>query len=100
MKKREKPTDPEIVSLRNEFIKKNQSQSISAIEQISKARGIAGVLLSDESQKALDELALTWYESIDGKSVDFYAARLKAVDKAYSIVLNAATKDLDVKPKT
>ncbi len=98
--KRAVPTDPELIDLREKFIKKNRSQSLAAIERISKVRGVAGVLLTDESQKALDELAASWYESIGGESTDFYTTRLAAADKAYSIVLKAATKDLDVKPAT
>ncbi|MEW8073663.1 MAG: hypothetical protein AB2826_24910 [Candidatus Thiodiazotropha sp.] len=94
---RPSPTEPELIKLRTQFIEKNQAQSLSAIERISKVRGVAGVLLTDESQKALDELALSWYESIDGKSSNFYSKRLSAADKAYSVVLEAATVDLDVK---
>jgi len=98
--KREPPTDPELISLRETFISKNRTQSLSAIERISKVRGVAGVLLTAESQKALDDLALSWYKSIEGESQEFYSTRLNAADKAYSVVLNAATKDLDVKPTT
>ena len=98
--KREPPTDPELISLRETFVSNNRDKSLSAIERISKVRGVAGVLLTAESQKALDDLALSWYKSIDGESPEFYSTRLKAADKAYSIVLNAATKDLDVKPAT
>ena len=98
--KRTVPTDSEVLALREEFIKNNRSQSLAAIEQISKIRGVAGVLLTDESLKALDELAESWYESFERESTDFYSVRLAAADKAYSIVLKAATKDLGVKSAT
>lgn len=91
------PTEPKIVELRSQFIEKNRVQSLNAIERISKVRGVAGVLLSDESQKALDDLASLWYESLDKEAPGFYAKRLSAADKAYSIVLKSATVDLDVK---
>lgn len=95
--KRPVPNDSEFLVLRKNFIKENQAQSLAAIRRISKVRGVAGILLTDEAQKALDEIALAWYQSIEGKPEDFYAKRLAAADKAYSIVLKSATKDLDVK---
>lgn len=98
--KKPEPTEPEFITLREEFIKNNCSQSLAAIERISKVRGVAGVLLTDESKMALDELAASWYVSMEGEATDFYPKRLAAADKAYSIVLSAATKDLDVKPAT
>lgn len=95
--KRPAPTESEILELREKFIDENRAQSLAAIKRISKARGVAGILLTDEAQKALDEIALAWYQSIQGNSEDFYAKRLAAADKAYSIVLQSATSDLDVK---
>ncbi|WP_153130494.1 hypothetical protein [Dechloromonas hortensis] len=91
------PTESDILVLREKFIEENRTQSLAAIKRISKARGVAGVLLTDEAQKALDEIALAWYQSIEGKPEDFYARRLAAADKAYSVVLQSATIDLDVK---
>lgn len=92
------PTDSGILVLRENFIEENRAQSLAAIKRISKVRGVAGVLLNDEAQKALDEIALAWYQSIEGKPEEFYATRLAAADNAYSIVLKSATKDLGVKP--
>ena len=89
-----------LLALRENFIRENQVQSLTAIKRISKVRGVAGVLLTEEAQKALDEIAFAWYESFEGKTDEFYTKRLAAVDKAYSIVLLAATKDLDVKRTT
>lgn len=94
------PNEPDILALREKFIREHQAQSLAAIKRISKVRGVAGVLLTDEAQKALDEIALAWYQSIDGKPEEFYIKRLSAVDKAYAVVLQAATKDLDVKRAT
>jgi hypothetical protein len=98
--KRTVPTEPDLVAMRDKFIRENQAQSLAAIKRISKVRGVAGVLLTEEAQKALDEIALAWYQSIEGKPEEFYAKRLAAVDKAYAIVLTSATKDLDVKRAT
>lgn len=98
--KRPVPNEADILALRENFIRENQVQSLAAIKRISKVRGVAGVLLTEEAQKALDEIAVAWYESLEGKAEKFYAKRLAAVDKAYSIVLLAATKDLDVKRTT
>lgn len=94
------PTAPEILALREKFIEENRAQSLAAIKRISKVRGTAGVLLTDEAQEALEEIALSWYQSMNGKPEDFYSKRLAAADKAYSIVLWSATKDLDVKRAT
>lgn len=94
------PTAPDILVLREKFIEENRAQSLAAIKRISKVRGVAGVLLADDAQKALDEIAIAWYRSIEGDPEDFYAKRLAAADKAYSIVLQSATKDLDVKRAT
>lgn len=94
------PTDPHILALREKFIEENQAQSLTAIKRISKVRGVAAVLLSDDAQKALDEIALAWYQSIEGNSEDFYGQRLAAANKAYSVVLQSATKDLDIKRAT
>lgn len=94
------PEGLELRSLRDKFIEKNRSQSLVAIERISKVRGVAGVLLTNDAQKALDELAVSWYKSVEGELLEFYKMRLKAVDKAYSMVLNSATKDLNVKSGT
>lgn len=98
--KRTVPIEQHLLVLRENFIRENQAQSLAAIKRISKVRGVAGVLLSEEAQKALDEIALAWYESIEGKPEEFYATRLGAVDKAYAIILLAATQDLDVKRTT
>lgn len=98
--KRPAPNEAGLLALRENFIRENQVQSLAAIKRISKVRGVAGVLLTEEAQKALDEIALVWYESIEGNAEEFYTKRLAAVDKAYSIVLLAATKDLDVKRTT
>ena len=94
------PYEADLLALRENFIRENQVQSLSAIKRISKVRGVAGVLLTEEAQMALDEIALAWYESIEGRTEEFYTKRLAAVDKAYSIVLLAATKDLDIKSTT
>jgi hypothetical protein len=98
--KRDVPKEPELVALRDSFIRENRAQSLAAIKRISKVRGVAGVLLTEDAQKALDEIAFVWYDSIEGKPEEFYAKRLAAVDKAYAIVLASATKDLDVKRAT
>lgn len=98
--KQQIPTEPAILALRGKFIEENRAQSLAAIKRISKVRGIAGVLLTDEAQKALDDIALAWFPSIEGKPEEFYAKRLEAADKAYFIVLQSATKDLGVKPTT
>ena len=98
--KRPVPTDPELLVLREKFIEENRAQSLDAIKRISKVRGISGILLADDALKALDELARAWYQSIEGKPEDFYAARLGAADKAYAIILKAATRDLNVKAAT
>ena len=98
--KRPIPTDPDILKLREKYIEENRAQSIAAIKRISKIRGVAGVLLTDEVQKILDETSLAWYQSIEGNSEDFYAKRLEAADKAYFMVLQSATIDLDVKRAT
>ena len=92
------PTEVGILELREKFISENRQQSLSAIKRITKVRGVAGVLLTDEAQQALDELALAWYRTIDGDPDDFYTDRRNAADKAYKIVLANATRDLDVKP--
>lgn len=96
--KRTVPSEPELLALRENYIRENQAQSLAAIKRISKVRGVAGVLLTEEAQKALDEIARAWYESIEGSREEFYTRRLAAADKAYAIVLLAATKDLGVKP--
>ena len=98
--KRPVPNGQDLLALRDNFIRENQAQSLAAIKRISKVRGVAGVLLTEEAQKALDEIALAWYESMEGKPEEFYTKRLAAVDKAYAIILRAATKDLDVKRAT
>ena len=92
------PTENEVLVLREKFIVDNREQSLAAIKRISKVRGIAGVLLTDEAQQALDELALAWHQTIDGDPKNFYTDRRNAADKAYKVVLASATKDLDVKP--
>lgn len=98
--KRPVPNEQGLLTLRENFLRENQAQSLVAIKRISKVRGVAGVLLTEEAQKALDEIALAWYQSIEGKPEEFYAKRLAAVDRAYAIILLAATKDLDVKRAT
>ena len=98
--KRPAPAAPRILELREKFIADNRAQSIAAIKRILKVRGVAGILLTDEAQRALDELAAEWYQSISGGSENFYANRLAAADKAYSIVLQSAIADLDVKRAT
>ncbi len=98
--KRPVPTDSKIQALRARFIEENRAQSLAAIKRISKVRGIAGILLADDALKALDELALTWYQSIEGEPEAFYAARLEGADKAYSVILKAATRDLNIKAAT
>ncbi len=96
--KRPVPTDPETSKLRENFLQENQKQSLAAIKRIAKVRGVAGVLLTDMAQKALDELAIAWYQSFDAHDTDFYSRRLAAADRAYAVVLQSATQDLGVKP--